>query len=203
MQGEREGLWREVVVESERRKAKKRKGVTNAKAREEAVNRQAGLGRVGRAVSALVSVGLAADTDKVQQALKAKFPERVFPVSSGGRALPQASGTEVEYFIKQLDSFKAGAGAGPTGLRPQFIKELVGVSGDDPCVDAMHQVAVLFAEARVPRYLRRWYGGGTLIGIGKDGKPLDEDARPIVIGEFWRRIAGKLTLIKDTESLGG
>ena len=26
LQGEREGLWREVVVESERRKAKKRKG---------------------------------------------------------------------------------------------------------------------------------------------------------------------------------
>ena len=27
--------------------------------------------------------------------------------------------------------------------------------------------------------------------------------RPIVIGEVWRRIAGKLTLVKDTESLGG
>ena len=82
-----------VVIESERRKAKKRKGATNAKAREEAVNRQAGLGRIGRAVSALVSVGLAADTEKVQRALKAKFPEREFPVAFGGRALPQASGT--------------------------------------------------------------------------------------------------------------
>ena len=69
----------------------------------------------------------------------------------GGRALPQASGTEVEHFIKQLDTFKAGAGAGPTGLRPQLIKELVGVSGGDPCVDAMHQISVLFVEGRVPR----------------------------------------------------
>ena len=112
------------------------------------------MGRIGRAVNALVSVGLAADTEKVQQALKAKFPGREFPVALGGRALPQASGTEVEHFIKQLDTFKAGAGAGPTGLRPPFIKELVGVSGDDPCVDAMHQVAVLFVEARVPKYLR-------------------------------------------------
>ena len=129
-------------------------------------------------------MGLAADTGKVQQALGAKFPPREFPVTTGGMALPQASGTELENFIEQMGTFKAGAGAGPTGLRPQFIKELVGVSGDDPCVDAMHQVAVLFAEGRVPKYLRRWYGGGTLIGIGKDGKPLDEDARPIVIGEF-------------------
>ena len=203
LQGDREGLWREVVAESERRKGKKRNGVTSAKVREESVNRQAGLGRIGRAVVAMVSVGLAADTNKVQQALAAKFPVREFRVTPGGMALPQATGTEVEHFIKQLDTFKAGAGAGPTGLRPQFIKELIGVSGEDPCVDAMHQVAVLFVEGRVPGYLRRWYGGGTLIGIGKDGKPLDEDARPIVIGEFWRRVAGKLTLLKDTETLGG
>ena len=120
---------------------------------------------IGRAVTAIVSVGLAADTDTVQRALGAKFPVREFPVTPGGMALPQATGTEVEHFIKQLETFKAGAGAGPTGLRPQFIKELVGVSGDDPCVDAMHQVAVLFAEGRVPKYLRKWYGGGTLIGM--------------------------------------
>ena len=167
LQGDREGLWREVVIESDRRKAKKGKGVLSAKAREETVNRQAGLGRIGRAVTAIVSVGLAADTDKVQRALRAKFPVREFPVTPGGMALPQASGIEVEYFIKQLDTFKAGAGAGPTGLRPQFIKELVGVSGDDPCVDAMHRVAVLFAEGRVPRYLRRWYGGALSLGSGK------------------------------------
>eukprot|EP00973_Karenia_brevis_P016385 2244397-Karenia_brevis.AAC.1 len=60
---------------------------------------------------------------------------------------------------------------------------MVGEGGDDPCVEAMYRVAMLFVEGRVPRYLRQWYGGGTLIGIGKDDKPLDEDARPIVIGE--------------------
>ncbi len=34
-----------------------------------------------------------------------------------------------------------------------------------------------------------------VVGIGKDDKPLDEDARPIVVGEFWRRVAGKVVLL--------
>ena len=42
-----------------------------------------------------------------------------------------------------------------------------------------------------------------MIGIGKDGEPLDKDARPIVVGEVWRRIACKMALIKDKEELGG
>eukprot|EP00973_Karenia_brevis_P073160 10162657-Karenia_brevis.AAC.1 len=74
---------------------------------------------------------------------------------------------------------------------------------EDPCVQAMFGVAMLFVEGRVPRYLRRWYGGGNLVGIGKDDKPLDEDARPIVVGETWRRIAGKMALVRDKEVLGG
>ena len=64
-------------------------------------------------------------------------------------------------------------------------------------------VAMLFIEGRVPTFLKRWYGGGTLIGIGKDGRPLDEDARPIVVGEAWRRVACKMALVVDRETLGG
>eukprot|EP00973_Karenia_brevis_P094663 12423568-Karenia_brevis.AAC.1 len=80
---------------------------------------------------------------------------------------------------------------------------MVGEGGDDPCVGAMHRVAMLFVEGRVPKYLRRWYAGGNLVGIGKDDMPVDEDARPIVVGEAWRRVAGKISLLKDKEELGG
>ena len=83
----------------------------------------------------------------------------------GGMAVPQPAGAMLEDFIKQVGSFKVGAGAGPTGLRPQFVKELSGECGDIPCVTAMHQFAMLFVAGRAPNYLRRWYGGGTLMGI--------------------------------------
>ena len=106
-------------------------------------------------------------------------------------------------FAKQLRGFKSGTGPGPTGLRTQFIKEMVGEEGDDPCVEAIFRVVMLFVEGKAPRYLQKWYGGGTLIGIEKDDLPLDEDARPIVIGESFRRIAGKIALLGDKERLGG
>ena len=37
----------------------------------------------------------------------------------------------------------------------------------------------------------------------KDDMPLDQDARPIVVGEAFRRIAGKLALLGDKEQLSG
>ena len=33
-----------------------------------------------------------------------------------------------------------------------------------------------------------------MVGIGKDDKPLSEDARPLVVGETWRRLAAKVAL---------
>ena len=55
----------------------------------------------------------------------------------------------------------------------------------------------------MPGHLRPWFAGGTLVGIGKDDEPLDVDARPIVVGEAWRRRAGKVSIIFDKHVLAG
>ena len=60
--------------------------------------------------------------------------------------------------------------------------EMVGEKGDEPVARVLLEFVQAMVDGRFPKYLRRWYGGGMLIGIGKDGKPLDEDARPIVVG---------------------
>ena len=136
--GDKEGLWREVMQESCAREGKrKRVGRNSAEVTEEFVCREAGLGRVGKAIAALVSPGIAADTPKVEKKLGDKFPRREIPVTVSARALPQPAGAEIDDFIRELKKFKSGTGAGPTGLRPQFLKELVGEAGDDPCVAAM------------------------------------------------------------------
>ena len=144
-------------------------------------------------MQAIITPGVAADNEVIRGKLGAKFPRRLLNVVLG--FLPAAAGAEIEDFVKVIKSFDADAGAGPSGLRPRFVKELVGEAGEDPCVQAMFEVSMLFVEGRVPRFLRQWYAGGTLVGIGKDDKPLDEDARPIVVAEFWRRVAGKLALL--------
>ena len=80
---------------------------------------------------------------------------------------------------------------------------MVGEVGDDPCVEAIFRVTMLFVEGKVPKYLQRWYARGTLTGIVKDDKPLHEDARPIVVGEAFRQIAGKFALQKNKKELSG
>eukprot|EP00973_Karenia_brevis_P048832 6774434-Karenia_brevis.AAC.1 len=104
----------------------------SGKAREERVNRLAGLGRIGQAIQGIISPGVAADTVKVESKLKGKFPTRERQVDVEGQVLPEATAAEVEDFIRQVRSFKSGAGSGPTGLKPQFLKDMVGEGGDDP-----------------------------------------------------------------------
>ncbi len=202
--GERDSLWREVMKEDVRAKGKKKRtGGMTGKVREQRVNKLSSMGRARKAIQGLISPGVAADTSTVRSRLAAKFPGRSIPISIVQGFLPAAAGAEVEDFLKMVHSFDASAGAGPSGLKPQFIKELVGEGGDAPCVQALFDVTMLFVEGRVPNFLRQWYAGGTLVGIGKDDKPLDEDARPIVVGEFWRRVAGKVSLLADNEAVGG
>ena len=59
----------------------------------------------------------------------------------------------------------------------------------------------VFVDGRAPGYLRPFYGGGSLVGMAKDGKPLDEDARPLVVGEVWRRLACKVALAGEKGQL--
>ena len=95
----------------------------------------------------------------------------------------------------------ADSAAGPSGLRPQFLKEVLGNDAEDPVVGVFAAFVQLFVDGAVPPYLRQWYGGGLLIGIGKDDKPLDEDARPIVCGEAWRRISCKVAFLDSKSEL--
>ena len=61
----------------------------------------------------------------------------------------------------------------------------------------LRDLVQLLADERAPEGLRRWLGGGSLMGIGKPGVSLEADARPIVIGETFRKLVFKVTLRAD------
>ena len=76
--------------------------------------------------------------------------------------------------------------------------EVIGVS--------IRNFVQLLIDGRAPSYMRQWVGGGTLVGIGKvdefgEPLPLDEDARPICTGLFWRRLAFKCTFTMDRKNM--
>ena len=63
----------------------------------------------------------------------------------------------------------------------------------------------ILADAEVPDILQPWLAGGSLVGIGKidkSGRPiaLNYDARPIVIGQVFRKLAFKCTFRLDAEA---
>eukprot|EP00973_Karenia_brevis_P047087 6535595-Karenia_brevis.AAC.1 len=67
MAGDRVGLWKEVMEEDSRRRDKgQRDGGMRKAEREDRVGRLAGLARISKAVQAIISPGLAADTPAVQ-----------------------------------------------------------------------------------------------------------------------------------------
>eukprot|EP00973_Karenia_brevis_P071545 9941849-Karenia_brevis.AAC.1 len=60
----------------QRQDKKSKKGCMSKDEREQSVGKMAGLGRISKAIQAIVSPGLAADTPAVQQKVDAKLPRK-------------------------------------------------------------------------------------------------------------------------------
>ena len=160
------------------------------------------LGKAGKAIRA-TSPGLAEDTIDVENVLTSKFPERA-EADRNRPIAPHACAAKVQDVVAESKTFTKGAGPGPTGFRPQFLQDMIGDEGDEDALAIYTEHVQLFIDGKVPKYLRKWFGGGKLVGTGKDDKPLTEDARPLVVGETWRRLAAKVALrgekVKDPET---
>ena len=70
----------------------------------------------------------------------------------------QLAMVEAAAVVKAIQAL-ADSGPGPAGLRPQFLKELVGDDPEDEIVDVFVAFVQLFVDGLAPRYLRQWYGG--------------------------------------------
>ena len=137
----------------------------------------------------------------MRRKLVVKFP-KLDHVNAPSRLVPQPpEQIPVDTVAKVIEGSRMGAGCGPTGLRAFFLAQCIGKDDDDACAGIFQNLIQLLAEGRAPTYLRRWYGGGGLMGVGKEDKPLDTDARPIVSGEDWRKITFKCTLEADKKSV--
>ena len=78
----------------------------------------------------------------------------------------------------------------------------MGHEDDEGILPLYRDFVQLLADGLAPTYLRPWLGGRQLIGIGKVDQqgapiPLDQDARPIVMGVTWRKVVFKCTLAMD------
>ena len=151
------------------------------------VERLVSLGRVGEATRRLVSPGLASETPAVKARLLSKFPSRDEATDLAYDAVIQPLEIPLESIYASICSFRKGAGPGPDGIRGDFLRDMIGQQNhDDSMARLFRDMVQLLADGQAPPFLRPFFGGGRLVGVGKKDAsgnliPLETDARPIVL----------------------
>ena len=88
-----------------------------------------------------------------------------------------------------MQSFPNSSAAGPDGLRPQHLKDLVmGAADDNPLLVAIVDLVNLLLEGKTPLPVRGASFGATLLAIAKKQGGI----LPIAVGYVWRRLAAKV-----------
>ena len=93
-------------------------------------------------------------------------------------------------FLMALKSFPKGSGAGPDGLRPQHIREMIGVGGEtgSNLVNAMCKLIDKILKGEVPNSITPVLFGANLTALRKN----NGGNRPIASGSVIRRLCGKI-----------
>ena len=202
--GERATLWKEEVPQSSRQKRKKPTETEMQKEnrlREECVS-LAERGLAAKAVNRVVGPGPAPDTPEVEAIMRSKFIQP--PQSQANSRRPPAPPSNVlseECVAKAALSFARGAGPGPTGLRPDFVKQIIGDKGEKRGIGSITQLCNLLADGQAPPKLAPFLAGANGNAMDKKSKTGEQDARPVCSGDYWRRLVGKALLSTELENL--
>ena len=107
-------------------------------------------GMPGKAMQRLSGAPVAEPTPEIVAAMRSKFPPRPAHQHSSSRPpAPPANEVSVEDVIGAVKSFPRGAAPGPTGLRPDFLKQIVGDGGDVlPGAHLLTSLVNLLADGR-------------------------------------------------------
>ena len=191
--GERRALWDEAVGKPRR----PRGHVSSLEERQvTAVVQLARRGMPGKAMQRLSGAPVAKPTPEIVAAMRSKFPPRPAHQHSSSRPpAPPANEVSVEDVIGAVKSFPRGAAPGPTGLRSDFLKQIVGDGGDVlPGAHLLTSLVNLLADGRAPAALRPYLGGAQGTALEKTSKTGHPDVRPLCAGEALRRLVGKVLL---------
>jgi Reverse transcriptase (RNA-dependent DNA polymerase) len=110
---------------------------------------------------------------------------RITPVTNTVTPLQTTPGA----IIEAVRTFPNGSAAGPDGLRPQHLKDLLAGSQEgDPLLAAVTDFINFILEGKTPSFVRGALFGATLLAIGKKCGGV----RPIAVGYVWRRLAAKV-----------
>ena len=104
--------------------------------------------------------------------------------------------------LKAVRGFRRGAAPGPSGLRPDLLRQLAG-EGDDvtPFAHALTSLVNLLADGQAPSHMQAYIGGARGTALRKVSKTGGPDVRPVCSGEALRRLVGKALLATEIDTL--
>ena len=163
-------------------------------------------GDVTRAVRILSSDSKVLEcSDNVISQLNAKHPDlhinAVLPHAPDESTRSNSILVSSENIRKGIRSFKNGSSAGPDGLAPQHLKDLISETLGEVS-QRLVEVLVKFTNeivlrGNIPLAVSSSFFGASLIALSKK----DGGVRPIAIGNTLRRLAGKCCMLKLSQQL--
>ncbi|XP_055353426.1 uncharacterized protein LOC129599261 [Paramacrobiotus metropolitanus] len=159
-------------------------------------------GDISGAVKVLTSEDtVAALTGDVIKALRDKHPDPPADLDTTVCDVqPVAHNVSPNEILVAVKSFPAGSSAGPDGLRPQHLKEMVSVPGETggSLLSALSKLANLALSGKIPAAAKRVFFGGMLTPLLKKNGGI----RPIACGCTLRRLFGKVISRRVQDEMG-
>lgn len=168
------------------------------------VSAKLGDGDVRGAVRILSSTSTIATPDhEVISAMKEKHPDE--PEDLVLPPCPDINDHSISFdeslVRKAITSFPAGSGAGPDGLRPQHLKDLISFSAAEAgerLLESITRLVNFMLAGRLPQLIASAFNSSSLIALKKK----DGGLRPIAVGNAFRRLSSKLASQNLAAALG-
>ncbi len=115
---------------------------------------------------------------------KARMEDRLLMGSLRGVSAAAAEVVEREVLETAIKSFPGGSASGPSGMKPQHLKDALAPGMADEVVRHSTALLNLMAQGRAPAEVRSWLCGASLVALPKFGG----GHRPVAVGAMWRRL---------------
>ena len=150
-------------------------------------------GQLQKACSALCAKPPVQVTAEVIREMKRKHPSERAPINWDGlRSIHASAVEEISEGVveKMIGSFAKGSAGGPSGLKPQHLKDALQFAYRDELIHILADVVTKLARGDAPTRIRPFLNGAALIALPKPSG----DLRPIAVGEVLRRLVSKCML---------